>query len=281
MENQASEKPKKQRLKLVIVILAVLLVLSAGGLAARYIYLGLFAPARTAVTVPDNLIGEKGKNPLPSDSRAESAVSSGREMENGTASSPPAGSGQPSDAAGVSKPQAAKLILYQGKSGDNEKFEVRNMLPGDCVTKYFCIKAYHNTDITLFFHTEVTEETKALGDVLHIKLTHLETGKVLCDASFSEVGKQELSELLQKNQQDESIAYYQIDVSMDTSVGNEYQAAMLKADFRWYVKDENGLTPPQTGDATNVILWSVLALSSFLLVLLFGLTRRKENKRHE
>ena len=36
---------EKKKLKIAIIILAVLLVLSGGGLAARYIYLQYFAPA--------------------------------------------------------------------------------------------------------------------------------------------------------------------------------------------------------------------------------------------
>ena len=70
--------------------------------------------------------------------------------------------------------------------------------------------------------------------------------------------------------------------SLDTSVGNEYQAARLVADFEWYVEDEGGLTPPQTGDTTNLTLWITLAASSLLLILLLLLTRRrKEEGQHE
>lgn len=42
--------PKSSRLKIVMVILAVLLVISAGGLAARYVYFHFFAPAQSTVT---------------------------------------------------------------------------------------------------------------------------------------------------------------------------------------------------------------------------------------
>ena len=284
MDKQA-QMPKVRQLKIVIIILAVLLVISAGGLAARYIYLYIFTPAQTTVTVPDNLIGEE------SDSKRQDIVST-VEVENSsvyagsaTASEPVGASnynggesGRPSSA----KAEAAKLELYHGRPDANQKFEVRNMLPGDCVTKYFCVKASHDADIDLFFRTEVTEETKALGDILHIKVTHMETGKVLCDAPFSEIDGQEFSELLTKNAQGETTAYYQIDVSLDTSVGNEYQAAMLKADFAWYVKEEGSLTPPpQTGDPMNLALWAALALSSLILLVLLLLgRRRKEDARH-
>ena len=117
--------------------------------------------------------------------------------------------------------------------------------------------------------------------MLHIKVTHLESGKELFDGAFSEINGREFSELLKANEEKSTIAYYQVDVSLDTSVGNEYQAARLTADFKWYVKDEGGLTPPQTGDTTNLTLWIILAGSSFLLMLLLLVRRRKEGEQHE
>ncbi len=295
MKNPADQAAKpgndkrSSRLKLAIIILAVLLLLSAGGLAVRYIYLNFFAPTQATVTVPDNLIGEEPE-PSPSETSGASSETAQPESGQGTTSTPVSGgetasrdpAGGTTDSGSTDKPQAAKLELYQGKPGDNQKFEVRNMLPGDSVTQYFCMKASHDQDVDLFFRADVTEQTKSLGDVLHIKVTHLDTGKVLCDTPFSEIDGQEFSELLAKNAQGETVAYYRIDVSLDTSVSNEYQAAMLQSDFEWYVKDEGELTPPpQTGDTTNIVLWAVLALSSLLLILLLLITkRRKRDEQH-
>lgn len=274
VEELSPEKRKFSRLKMIIIILSILLVLGVAGLAARYIYLAYFAPTQATVTVPDNLIGEEESSAIPSE---PSAVSSDETSPTDSSVQPAGATSHPA----MDKSQARKLKLHQGKPGDNEKFEVRNMFPGDTETKYFCIKAYHNADITLFFRADVTEQTKSLGDVLHIKVTHLDTGKVLCDDLFSEIDGQEFSELLKKNVADETTAYYQIDVSLDTAVGNEYQAALLKADFEWYVKDEGGLSAPQTGDTTNLTLWIVLALASLLLMFLLLMTRRKEDEQHE
>ena len=284
---------KKKKLKIAIIILAVLLVLSGGGLAARYIYLEYFAPAQTTATVPDNLIGDSGQtdadgtpteNTPPAESEPDTEDASNGQTDAPANSSPAdsgtADSGDTSPAA--DKPSAPVLELYAGRPDANQKFEAGNMLPGDVETQYFCVRAYHDADITLFFKADVTDQTKSLGDVLHIRVTHLETGKVLCDAPFAEIDGKEFSELLTANAQGETDAYYQIDVSLDTSVGNEYQAAMLKADFEWYVEDEGGLTPPQTGDTTNLTLWITLAASSLLLILLLLLTRRrKEEGQHE
>lgn len=287
MDNQEQAAQKPKRLKIAIIVLAVLLVLSAGGLGARMIYLNVFAPAQAIVTVPDNLIGEEpssapaGNGTESSTSATSSDTGSAQPSENVTGSTTVAPRPAGTRPAGTDKPTAPKLELYEDKPGDNQKFEVSNMFPGDTETKYFCVKTYHDKDISLFFRATVTEQTKVLGNVLHIKVTHMNTGKVLCDAAFSEIDGRELSELLKENAADETTAYYQIDVSLDTTVGNEYQAALLKADFAWYVKDEGGLTPPpQTGDSFNLLLWITLAASSLLLMILLW-KRRKEDEQHE
>lgn len=63
MENPEQTTPKSARLKIVIIILTVLLVISAGGLAARYLYLYFSSPAQMTATVPDNLIDEEPESP--------------------------------------------------------------------------------------------------------------------------------------------------------------------------------------------------------------------------
>ena len=277
-EERERVKQIPKKLKIVAIILAVLLGLSAGGLIGRYIYLAFFAPAQSTATVPDNLIGEKSPS-APAESGTEASDSmasagSGLPSENITSGIPAV-----SRPAATDKLAASKLELYEGKPGDNRRFETGNMFPGDVETQYFCVKAYHDKEIELFFRADITEQAKSLGNVLHIKVTHLETGRVLCDAPFSEIDGMEFSERLKDNSDDETTAYYRVDVSLAAEAGNEYQAALLRADFAWYVKDEGGLTPPPTGDTTNMVLWIILAVSALLLLLL-AFWRRKE-ARHE
>ncbi len=284
------QKQKKQSsggIKIAIILLAVLLILSLAGLAARYLYLGFFSLRQETVTVPGNLIGSQGSSQtavsvpfFSEDGRSETAFFSAFDQQ--TPSVLPLTNHTQSS---QNQAQAVVLELSQKQFNDNQPFQVRNMLPGDSVTGYFCVKAYHEKDITLYFDAEVTQETKSLGDVLRIKVTHLDTGKVLCDAPFSEIDGQAFSEILTQNAQEESTAYYQVDVSLDTSVGNEYQAAMLEADFNWYVEseDEGDMTtpPPDTGAVIHRVLWIVAASSAFLLLLLLFLKRRKEAGRDE
>ncbi len=289
---QPEKTSAAKQLKIIIIVLAVLLVVSAGGLAARQIYRQILAPSQATAAVPDNQIGESA--PADESHTPEEAV---RSVDSGTAVSESkdasdigysnASLKEHSNTSGTSKTavgsrrQETTLELYKGKPSDNQRFEVTNMFPGDTRTQYFCVRAAHDTDLELFFRTDIVEQTKALGDLLHIKVTHLESGRVLCDAPFSAVNGKEVSEVLKANSEKSTIASYQIDVSLDTSVGNEYQASMLNADLNWYVKDadEGGLVPPQTSDPFQNALWIIL-IASFLLLIVFLWKQRKE-VRHE
>ena len=275
MDTKTPENKKNSpRLKVLIIILSVLLVLSAGGLAAKYVYDNFFASDRASVTVPDNVIGEDGDSPQSGESSGTDGTQSGGTEEE----SVPAGSGDVSGSESTGtggsesedRPAAKLLELYKTKPEDNEKFEVKNMLPGDTVTGYYCVRVNHGEALDLYFTADITGQTKQLGDVLEIKVTRVGEDTALCDLPFSEADGSGVTDV-----------YYRIDVLLDTSVGNEYQAAMLKANFSWYVKDEGGLTPPpQTGDTTNLVLWIVLAASSLLLILLLLLGRRRKEARH-
>ncbi len=178
------------------------------------------------------------------------------------------------------KDNAPMLELYKKHPTDNEKFEVQNMLPGDEITKYFCVKISHKSDVTLGFNAEMTEETKRLSDVLFIKITHIENGNVLYNGTFADMNINGYSELFKADGNTESTAYYKITVTLPTSVKNEHQAAMLKADFNWYVADgEESLTTPKTGDSSNIIWYIVISACSlaFVLFLIFFRRRSKED----
>lgn len=272
------------RYKPLIVVLAILVVLSAGGLAARYIYLALAEPAQTTTTVPGNLIGEQavslsGPGDTAGTEQPDNGTQPGTPADQADAQTP-AGQTDAQDGQTSAEPQAAYLELYAGRPDANRRFEARDMLPGDSLTQYFCVKAYHDADVTLHFRTRVTEEAEALGDVLHIKVTQLDTDEVLCDGPFSQVKDEAFGTLLTASDAGESTAYYQIDVSLDTAVGNEYQQARLLADFEWYIEEEGGLTPPPTGEAVNTALWIALAVSGALLVVLLLFRRRKGEESH-
>ncbi len=258
-----------KKIKTIIVILVCLIVLSAGALTARVVYLNFFADKTVTTIVPDNLIGE--------DPETESQDNSGNNDSDEETESNPT-SIVPTDTSSANNQKATTIELYKGKASDNEKFTVNNMLPGDTEVKYFAVKVNHHKNVNVFFNAEVTEQTKALADVLHIKVTHLENEKVLYDGTFADLNKDGYSELFATQSSTETVAYYKIEVSLPTSTGNEYQAAKLMADFNWYVLDTDALDSPQTGDTSNIVLWFVLMLSSLAMMIILLFFRRKDKE---
>ena len=282
MEREDKRSITGTRRKALIIILAVLLAASAICLTVRYIYLGSNAGNSETFTVPNNLIGT-GKDL----SGQTFAISSGAYDKHGTQSSISECSAgdEPDGSAAVEVSSAANatvIELYDGHAEWNRRFEAENMLPGDIVTEYYCVRVHHDEKVTLYFCTDVTNETKNLGDVLNIRVAQLGTGTILMDAPFKEANGYEAGIQLEVSGQNETDTYYVIEVYLDTSVGNEYQGASLDADFKWYVSDDGALIPPpQTGDSAGHILWIVFTASLVLLAAVTISGRRKKEARHE
>ena len=122
---------KQKRLKIAAIVLAVLLTVSAGGLASRYIYLYFFAPTQSTVTVPDNLICEKPELPSGEKLGAWEREKEAAQIDESEAAEAAGSAGLQKEAEGGSStltmPKAAKLELYAGKPEINREFDVRNM----------------------------------------------------------------------------------------------------------------------------------------------------------
>ncbi len=251
--------------KIIIVTLLILVILSAGAFAARVIFLDHSADKSVTTVAPDNLISENPKVPAQGNSK------------DGNKDEAPASAVMADNPSGSIR-NAAAIKLYKGKASDNEKFSVANMLPGDSETKYFAVKVNHRKNVEVFFNAEVTEQTKALSEVLHIRVTHLENEKVLYNGTFANLNKDGYSEIFAASESAENDAYYKIEVSLPTSVENEYQTASLLADFNWFVEDADALDFPKTGDTGNIMLWLIIMLCSLaIIILLFSKLRKKEN----
>lgn len=299
IEEPNSTNVRKKKLSpqiIVIIVLAALLIISIGALAARYIYLNFFDSSGATVTIEDNLIGDSDQDQQTdpgtdtddnsdSDSGNDNQQTDSDSQQSGSDNHPSSGSGDQNNAnaseSDTEKPKATVLELYKGKPEDNEVFNVTNMLPGDSVTKYFCIKATHDLDFDLIFEAQITDQTKQLADALKIKVTLPETSAVLFDGTFAQADKQQLSVPVSKNDAGQTTIYYQIDVYLDTSAGNEYQASTLAADFVWSADDDESLAAPDTGDNINIILWIIILICSAAIILLLLLNHRKEEKNRE
>lgn len=264
------------QVKTAVIFLSILLVISIIGLIAIHSFPSLFFSKNNApVSIPDNYIGDDNtitEQTPHIESAMVCSIVSGMKSDISPLTHPAL-----FESADTDSPDPVLIKLHAEHAGDNERFHVSNMLPGDSVTKIFRIKVYHDADITLFFSAELTEQTKSLANILNIKITHLNSGKVICNAPLAEANQLEFSTLLIANADKESEADYRIDISLPTYAGNEYQAAMLKADFNWFVKDTGGLVdPPHTGYRSYITIGAAVIICTVVLAVIILIIRKKK-----
>ena len=259
-------------LKIAIIILAVLLVLGIAGLCAVR-FLPRTQAEKTTTTIPNNVIGtqqEEGTSNMASVSGQGLALA-GNTDSTETQSVTPA-----------EEQQAIKMEFFAGHTSDNEPFEAVNMLPGDTQTQYFCINVYNKKQVTLFFNTVITEQTKNLADVLTLTVTDADTGEIIASGPFAQIAGQDFSQQIPVSDSGVTTKYYKIEASLDTSVGNEYQAASLHADFNWGINDlDDGLvTPPDTAD-TAILAVTILAAVALAVLIITVMIRKRGDGKNE
>lgn len=259
-------KATNKTMKVLIIVLICMLSLSVLALGGLKLYSMLVKP-QDSVTVSHNQIGDSSAN-----GNADGDGNSVSEVF-----------GVDGSSGVVAQPTAPLLEFFKGQADCNRKFEVRNMVPGDVEIRYFCLRAYHTKPVTLVFESIVTEQTKNLGDVLDVVVTNSQTDEVICKGTFNEINGKKFSRYLPETTAEYDTAFYKIQVSMDTSVGNDYQVARLLADFHWYIEegDEALDDAPQTGDSMNFMLWGAIIGISLLLFILLFVTRRKEEEEDD
>ncbi len=278
MNKETNKMSVPSQIKITIIVLALLLVVSVCAIVARIVYLRFFVEQKDTAVVQDNVIGEG-----PASHADENPEAMIVPVVDALKDDVPLPAPDDTTTPLITTPSGeivydAKISLYKGKPSDNERFNVKNMLPGDRVEQFYQVKVSHQGEVVVYFDAIVTDQTKALGDALMIKITHLESGNVLYEGAFNKMVEGSYSVTFPQSATNETTAYYKIEAYLPTSTGNEHQAAMLKANFKWYVKDTGPLIPPPTGDATTVIVVvAVIALILLLVILVF----RKKQKREE
>ena len=174
--------------------------------------------------------------------------------------------------------KSVKLELHRGQGSDRDSFNVKNMLPGDSASKRYDVKVSHSEDVTVYFRTVVTEQTKSLSEVLCIRIINVDSGKVIYDGVISKMSQKGYEETAYADGDKETVLRYGINVYLPSSVGNEYQSSMLKCDLEWFVYDESVLIPPQTSDRGNIILHTVLAVLMTVFIIFLALGKRRKDK---
>lgn len=270
---------QKKKIKIIIIVLAILLGLSLLALGGTLIYNKIVNATHATVTVPDNLITPDEETTKPDNSDTEKPDSSDTQTPSSSADA--SSSAVPTQSTTAEAKKAATIELYNKQPEENTPFAVGNMFPGDSETKYFRVRVSYHDKITVHYKATVRPGYEKLAEVLKVRVNLLSTGEMMYDGLMRDMPKSLAHKLASKKSATDEL-YYEITAYLDTSVGNDYQNKDLIADFKWWVEETENLEYcPQTGGTSNILLWAVLAAcSGSMMILLLVTGRRKEDEEN-
>ena len=278
---------QKKKIKIIIIVLAVLLGISLAALGGTLIYNKIANATPATVTVPDNLITADEDTTKPDSSDSQAPDSSDTEKPDGSYTKTPDSSAAasfsavPTQSTTAEVKKAATIELYNKQPEENTPFQVENMFPGDSETKYFRVRVSYHDKITVHYKATVRPGYEKLAEVLKVRVNLLSTGETMYDGLMRDMPESLTHKLASKKSATDEL-YYEITAYLDTSVGNDYQNKDLVADFKWWVEETGNLDDsPQTGDTSNILLWAVLAACSLsMMILLLVVRMRKEDEEN-
>jgi len=279
---------QKKKIKVIIIVLAILLGVSLLALGGTIAYNRLAKSEPAVVTVPDNLITPEEDTTENDGSETDSTGNADKPAEPEKQSSDSTKKNDASETSGTDKTtaetkKAAAIELYNKQPEDNTPFNVGNMFPGDSETKYFRVQVSYRDKVTVHYKAAVREGYEKLAEVLKVKVKLLTTGEIMYDGLMRDMPDSVTYKLASAKSTTDEL-YYEITAYLDTSVGNEYQNKDLIADFSWWVEETGNLEPsPKTGDNANILLWICLAAvsGSVMIFLLFARRRREEEETND
>ena len=267
---------QKKKIKIVIIILAILLGLSLLALGGTVIYNKIANNTPATVTVPDNLITPDEDATKPDSSESNSQAPDSSDTQTPSSSADASSSAVSAQNTTAEAKKAATIELYNKQPEENKAFTVGNMFPGDVETKYFRVRVSYHDKITVHYKATVRPGYEKLAEVLKVRVRLLTTGEMLYDGLMRDMPESLTHKLASKKSTTDEL-YYEITAYLDTSVGNDYQNKDLIADFKWWVEETGNLDDsPQTGDTSNILLWAVLAAGSLSLIIILHVTRRRK-----
>lgn len=267
---------QKKKIKIVIIILAILLGLSLLALGGTVIYNKIANNTLATVTVPDNLITPDEDTTKPDSSESNSQAPDSSDTQTPSSSADASSSAVPTQSTTAEAKKAATIELYNKQPEENTPFQVENMFPGDSETKYFRVRVSYHDKITVHYKATVRLGYEKLAEVLKVRVNLLSTGETMYDGLMRDMPESLTHKLASKKSTTDEL-YYEITAYLDTSVGNDYQNKDLIADFKWWVEETGNLDDsPQTGDTSNILLWAVLAAGSLGMIIILLVTRRRK-----
>lgn len=220
-----TEQAKIRRQRAAIIVLSCLLALSLIALAGVLLYSRFFLRPEPSVA-PDNVITVQ--TAAHSGTARLSTLAAKGQSASFTQLSSTTRSGE--------KSGKVTLELNRSQTTDNSRFVLTNLFPGDSETKPYCVKVSYQGSVTVNFRAEIYEGYEKLAEVLRCRVTV--EGQTRYDGLMRDMPA--IGYTLNSKKAAAQELDYEIEVYLDTSVGNEYQRKQLMADFVWWVEGEDG-----------------------------------------
>lgn len=202
-------------LKIITIVLALLLVVSLALLAWTF---HAYKNASAAATAPGNVISP-GNDGLSRGVYTRASLLADRTVVD------------------RAKSGSTVLELYRDHADESTPFQVENMFPGDTERKTELLRVTYTGSITVHFHADIQPGYEKLAEVLGCRVTV--EGTQLYDGLMRDMPAS-IDYRLPQSSGGTAELTYQIDAYLDTSVGNDYMAKSLKADFVWWVDASEG-----------------------------------------
>lgn len=172
------------------------------------------------------------------------------------------------------------VTLSSESAKNNVPFEAYNMFPGDVVNNEYELDVYYKGDIELHFSIDNFID-EGLKDILFFNIKY---DDVIIFDDFANKLPEQFDFALSSKKSTTEHKDFVISVSLDTSVGNEYQDKQMKCGFEWWVEGGEGHLIPKTGIDGNGLIDSfsnpnvcAFIIAILGIVFLVFLKRRKND----
>lgn len=247
-EGEKMSKSRKNRLKFIISIIVLLLFISFGCYVAHDFFFNNIEEMESSVSLPNEYIDEPINEEVIDDDRT----------------------------AEVQHVEAKVISIYDKNSTSKDRILVQNILPGNSLKKYYQVRVEHIDSLNLYFDIEIKSSTNNLEDILNVKVTRLDTNTILYNGNLKRFTEGKVVQKLEKNSNNLTIAYYEIEISLPANELEEYQDEILSADLNWSAPEEE-LLIPSTEVNNDIVAWIiVLVLSGFVIMFICGTTNNSK-----
>ena len=254
MKKQTGQKS----IRILIIVLVILLAVSGTALAGTVLYRHFYQPQGSLAVVPDNVISPEKE--ISASTMPVRAVTLSHRTVNTVKAAPMTVTAMAATPMTVRTVSAKSIVvdkaegeevtlkLYRNHAEDSTPFQVNNMFPGDVEQKSYFLEVSYKGNLIVHFRADVRSGCEKLAEVLKCRVS-LGDGTLLYDGLMKDMPNSIPYSLPYSSGTTETVVY-EITAYLDTSVGNEYMAKELYADFRWWVnEDGGGSDDPDTPDA--------------------------------